>query len=83
MSEKAKYLGNEYAMPQHLAVDEQGDLQTSDIQGAGLTKREDIAKHLMASLIQDGAVYEIGNEHWYAKRACALADALLEELSND
>lgn len=46
----------------------------------GLTKREKIAIHMMASLIQNGAINEIGNEDWYAKRACQLSDFLLEEL---
>lgn len=46
---------------------------------SGLTKREMFAIHLMSSLTKDGAVSEIGNEKWYAERACALADALLKE----
>lgn len=67
------------AMPTpYMDVNQNGGELYCDQQG--MTKREDIAKHLMANLIQGGAISEIGNEHWYAKRACELTDALLAEL---
>lgn len=91
MNEKAKQLGNEYALPQHLAVDEQGHLQTSDIQGAGLTKREMFAMHAMQGYIAgvvgwtdglDGGAAQLTAEE-AARESVAYADALLEELANE
>lgn len=71
---------NNADMPVMPTLIEHGETAHNTEPTYGLTKREIIAMHIIASLIQNGAINEIGNEDWYAKRACQLSDALLVEL---